>query len=152
MEPNNEFNPGAVQQPAVPADRPANAQPWMQTKNASQPYAQPMDPKQMEMGRLFGRVKHARGSLLTLVVLSFFNLLLLAVDFLGISWPYCISMPWELTYLFKAFENNFVDGSWTNGPVSYLCLFLSVAVLGFYLLCWILSKKKGSWLTVATIL
>lgn len=97
------------------------------------------------------RVSTGRSSLLLILVLSVINFGFLLADS-GTYFLFSASVPYYLTLFIKGVENNFVMGHWDNGPATMVCVFISALVLVLYLLCWIFSKKRGSWMTVAMVL
>ena len=70
----------------------------------------------------------------------------------GTYFLFSASVPYYVTLLFKALENGFSQGAWTNGPATIAALVFSFVVLTVYFLCWLLSDKHRGWLTTALVL
>lgn len=90
----------------------------------------------------------SRRTLIGVIVLTLANLGLLLAD--GSTYlVFSVSVPYYLAWLGKAMDNNF-SPVWTeNGAFTATGLAIGVAILGVYLLLWLLSKKNGRWLWVA---
>lgn len=98
------------------------------------------------------QINNARGALLSILLMTLINLVMAVLD-TGRYFLFSASVPYYLTLLSKGFENNFVDGAWpVNGPMTITALVISAVILAVYLLCWLLSKKRGGWITVAMVL
>lgn len=97
------------------------------------------------------KISTGRSSLLLIIVLTVVNFGFLLADS-GTYFLFSASVPYYLTLFMKGVENNFVMGSWENGPITMICVAISVVVLVVYLLCWIFSKKGSGWMTAAMVL
>lgn len=86
----------------------------------------------------------ARRTLLGVIVLTVINLVLLLSNG-GTYLVFSASVPYYLTFFGKAMDNGF--GPMTeNGLFTATGLVLGLLILAVYLLSWLLSKKKGTWL------
>ena len=93
-----------------------------------------------------------RSSLLAVLIFTVVNLVMVLLD-TGTQFLFSASVPYYLTFLGKAIDNNFSYGDWdVNGTFTITGLVIGVVVLVVYLLCWLLSKKRGGWLTAALVL
>lgn len=101
---------------------------------------------------LLRSISGGRSSLLLILVFTVVNLLFVMLD-VDRYFLFAASVPYYLTSLGKGLDNGFVDGAWDiNGTYTITALVISAVILAVYLLCWLLSKKKTGWLTVAMIL
>ena len=88
----------------------------------------------------------ARSNLLLVAAFSFINLFLLVIN-ASVYFLFSATFPYYLPIFGNAFAEVY------DIPALYsISLGISVLVIAFYLLCWILSKKKGGWLLTAAIL
>lgn len=93
----------------------------------------------------------ARGTLLTILLLSVVNLVMLLLD-TGRYFLFSTSIPYYATWFGKAMDNGTMDGSGSViGTFTLVGLVISVVVLGFFLVAWLLSAKRPGWLTVAAV-
>ena len=98
------------------------------------------------------RITSGRSSLLLILIFTVVNLLFLVTD-VDRYFLFSASLPYYLTMMGKGMDNGFMDGAWAvNGTYTITALVLSAAVLVFFLLCWLLSKKRSGWLTAALVL
>lgn len=79
---------------------------------------------------------------MALTVINIFSLLFGG----GTYWVFSAAIPYYLT----AFGYLFDDG--IIGTYTATGLLLAAAILAVYLVCWIMSKKRGGWMTVALVL
>lgn len=101
---------------------------------------------------LLRSIAGGRSSLLLILIFTVVNLLFIVLD-VDRYFLFAASVPYYLTSLGKGMDNGFVNGAWdTNGTYTVTALIISVVILAFYLLCWLLSKKKTGWLTAALVL
>ncbi len=91
----------------------------------------------------------ARNNLLIVVIFTIINLVLLLTES-GRYFLVSASVPYDLTFL-GAYMNYEETGA-IMGTYTYTALFLSALILGLYVLCWALSKKRPVWYTVAAVL
>lgn len=96
--------------------------------------------------------KGGRGTLLLILVFTVINLVLVVLD-QGTQFLFSASVPYYLTLVGKGLDNGFAEGAWpVNGTYTVTALVVSAVILGVYLLCWLLSKKRSGWLTAALVL
>ena len=100
---------------------------------------------------LAGKVKSGRHSLLMIVIFTIINLVLVWLDS-GTYFLFSASVPYYVTTLVKAIENDFSAGAWVNGPTTMRALIFSFVVLTVYFLCWLFSDKRRGWLIAALVL
>lgn len=101
---------------------------------------------------LLRSISGGRSSLLLILVFTVINLVFILLD-VDRYFLFSASVPYYLTSLGKALDNGFTNGAWDiNGTFTITALVISIVILAVYLLCWLLSKKKTGWLTVALIL
>ena len=89
-----------------------------------------------------------RASLLLIVVLTVVNIVLLLIE-ADRYFVFSASIPYYLTAICMGMDSAVYGGidAYTTGA-----LIVSVIVVGIYLLCWALGKKKPGWLTAALVL
>ena len=89
-----------------------------------------------------------RASLLLIVVLTVVNIVLLLVE-ADRYFVFSASIPYYLTAICMGMDSAVYGGidAYTTGA-----LIVSVIVVGIYLLCWALGKKKTGWLITALVL
>lgn len=98
------------------------------------------------------QISGGRGTLLAILVLTLINLVMVVLD-QGSYFLFSASVPYYLTMISKGIDNGFANGAWPeNGPMTITALVISAVILVVYLLCWLLSKKRGGWITVAMVL
>ena len=98
------------------------------------------------------QVSGGQYALLLIVIFTAINLVFLMLD-VDRYFLFSASVPYYLVMIGKGVENGFVDGAWSeNGPLTITGLVIALVILAVYLLCWLLSKKKGGWLTAAMVL
>lgn len=89
-----------------------------------------------------------RASLLLIVVLTVVNIVLLLIE-ADRYFVFSASIPYYLTAICMGMDSAVYGGidAYTTGA-----LIVSVIVVGIYLLCWALGKKKTGWLITALVL
>ena len=98
------------------------------------------------------QIASGRSSLLLILIFTVVNVLFVMLD-VDRYFLFSASVPYYLTMLGKGLDNGFVDGPWDiNGTFTITALVISVVILAVYLLCWLLSKKRIGWQTVALVL
>ncbi len=91
-------------------------------------------------------VKGARATLLAVMLFTVVNLVLLVAE-QGSYFLFSASVPYYLTML-----GILMDRALGGRTFLFTALAVSAVCLVAYLLCWLLSKKRGGWLTVALAL
>ena len=93
-------------------------------------------------------ISGGRASLLLIVVLTVVNIVLLLVE-ADRYFVFSASIPYYLTAICMGMDSAVYGGidAYTTGA-----LIVSVIVVGIYLLCWALGKKKTGWLITALVL
>lgn len=110
----------------------------------------PVDKKSPEY--LTQQIASGRGTLLGLIILTALNEGMLLINF-GRYFLFSASIPYYLVWFGKILDNGTDDGSGTIiARYTIIAILVSVVILGVYLLCWFLSKKRIGWLTAATVL
>ncbi len=89
-----------------------------------------------------------RASLLLIVVLTVVNIVLLLVE-ADRYFVFSASIPYYLTAFGMGMDSAFSSGI---GTYTIIAVIFSVIVVGIYLLCWALCKKKTGWLIAALVL
>ena len=101
---------------------------------------------------LLRQIASGRSSLLLILIFTVVNLLFLVLD-VDRYFLFSASVPYYLTVLGKGMDNGFSSGAWdVNGTYTITALVISLVILAVYLVCWLLSKKKTGWLTVAMVM
>ncbi len=109
-------------------------------------------PKQTSRESLMRQAASGRSSLLLVLIFSVVNIIMVLLD-TDTYFLFSASVPYYLTMLGKGMDNGFVNGSWdVNSTYTITALVISAVILTIFLLCWILSKKRSGWLTVAAVL
>lgn len=88
--------------------------------------------------QLLGR---SRGFFLTIIIFTVINLVLLVLN-QGTYFLFSASIPYYLTGISLVMDGGAV------GQNAAVALGVSAVLLGFYLLCWLLSARKPVWLTI----
>lgn len=110
----------------------------------------PVDKKSPEY--LTQQIASGRGTLLGIIILTALNEGMLLAN-TGRYFLFSASIPYYLTWFGKILDNGTDDGSGTIiARYTIIAILVSVVILGVYLLCWFLSKKRIGWLTAATAL
>ena len=91
------------------------------------------------------KIASARSSLLVMMIFTVVNMVMAVMD-AGTYFLFSLSVPYYLTMLGMYMEGGIVGTYTVTGMV------IGGAILVVFLLCWLLSKKKTGWLTVATVL
>ena len=108
--------------------------------------------KQTSREALMKQAASGRSSLLLVLIFSVINIVMVLLD-VDTYFLFSASVPYYLTMLGKGMDNGFVNGAWdVNSTYTITALNISAEILAFFLLCWILSRKRGGWLTVAAVL
>ena len=94
---------------------------------------------------LTSKVASARYSLLLILIFTAVNLVMLLLDS-GYYFLFSASVPYYLTGICFVFDGG------SLGTFTVIALVLSLVILGAYLLCWLLSKKKTGWFIVALVM
>lgn len=98
------------------------------------------------------RVSGGRTMLLTAIILTVVNIVIAVLD-AGAQFLYSISVPYYLVSFGKGMDNGFAEGKWSvTGTYTISALVIAAVILGVYLLCWYLSKKRRGWLIVGLVL
>ena len=98
------------------------------------------------------QISSGRGTLLGIIILTALNEVMLLLD-TGRYFLFSASIPYYLTWFGKILDNGTSDGSGAIiAKYTIIAILVSLVILGVYLLCWFLSKKRIGWLTAATIL
>ena len=101
---------------------------------------------------LSGKLASGRHSLLLILLFTVVNLVMVLLDS-GTYFLFSASVPYYLTLFFKGIDNDFAEGPWPeNGTFTIIALVISGVILLLFLLCWLLSKRRCGWLTVALVL
>ena len=95
------------------------------------------------------QIAGARGSLLAILLFTAMNLVLLVTD-AGRYFLFSAAIPYYLTALGMGMDIG--SGASGIGTFTMIMLVISVVILGMYLLCWLMSKKKAGWLVAALVL
>ena len=93
-------------------------------------------------------ISGGRASLLLIVVLTVVNIVLLLVE-ADRYFVFSASIPYYLTAFGMGMDSAFSSGI---GTYTIIAVIFSVIVVGIYLLCWALGKKKTGWLITALVL
>lgn len=97
---------------------------------------------------LMKQMATARSSLLIVLVFTLVNMVMLLVDS-GRYFLFSASVPYYLTALAMGMDMGMgYDGI---GTFTTIALVISVLVLVWYLLCWLLSKKRPGWYIAALV-
>ncbi len=94
------------------------------------------------------QVAGARSSLLLILVFTVVNLVMLLLDS-GKYFLFSASVPYYLTAFGIGMDLG--AGAEGIGTFTMVGLGISAVILVLYLLCWLLSKKRAGWLTVAVV-
>lgn len=106
------------------------------------------------------RYNAARSNILFMVIFSAFNLLMLATNS-GAYFLFSAAVPYIITdtgmffcgmYPKEFYTGEFEGMVFADKSLFVISLVASILILGIYLLCWFLSKKKGNALVVALVL
>ena len=97
---------------------------------------------------LHKKVAGARSSLLLVLIFTVVNLVMLLLDS-GTYFLFSASVPYYLTAFGMGMD--YGTGYSGIGPFATVGLVISAVVLVWYLLCWLLSKKRPGWLVVALV-
>ena len=101
---------------------------------------------------LLRQVANGRYSLILIVILTVVNLIMTILD-TNTYFLFSASVPYYLVFVGMGMENGFVNGDWNvRGTLTYTGLVIALIIVAVYLLCWLLSKKRAGWLTVALVL
>ena len=101
---------------------------------------------------LENKMRGGRYSLMLVLIFTVVNVAFLLLDF-NSYFLFSASLPYYLTAFGKGFDNAFTNGSWdVTGTYTLIALGISVVILGIFLLCWLLSKKRYGWLVAALVL
>lgn len=92
-----------------------------------------------------GQIQAARGTLLGMIILTVVNAVLLLTES-----DYYMLYSISMTYVLMVF-GQVMDGA-VFGTYTVTALVISAGIVAVFLACWILSKKKHIWLTVALVL
>ncbi len=95
------------------------------------------------------KVASARHNLLLLVVFTVINLVLLLTES-GSYFLFSASVPYEITFVGAVI--NYQEFGQIMGTYTYTALVIAAAILGLYVVCWVLAKKKPVWYIVACVL
>lgn len=94
------------------------------------------------------QIAGGRYSLLLILIFTVVNLVLLLLD-ANRYFLFSASVPYYLTVFGIGMDNTLADGI---GTFTVTSLVISALILGVYLLCWVLSRKKTGWLGAALVL
>ena len=94
---------------------------------------------------LLRKITSARHSLLLIMIFTVINMVMALLDS-GSYFLFSISVPYYMTLLGMLMDYGTVGTYAITGTV------IGAVILVVYLLCWLLSKKKTGWLTVAFVL
>lgn len=97
---------------------------------------------------LHKKVAGARSSLLMVMIFTVVNLVMLLLES-GSYFLFSASVPYYLTAFGMGMD--YAAGYGGVGPFATVGLVISAVVLVWYLLCWLLSKKRPGWLVVALV-
>ena len=98
------------------------------------------------------KMRGGRYSLMLVLIFTVVNVAFLLLDF-NSYFLFSASLPYYLTAFGKGIDNAFTNGSWdVTGTYTLTALGISVVILGIFLLCWLLSKKRYGWLVAALVL
>ncbi len=95
------------------------------------------------------KVASSRHSLLLVVIFTVVNLVLLLLD-TGRYFLFSASVPYELTFVGAVL--NYQETGAIMGLYTYVALVMSAIILGLYLLCWVMAKKRAVWYIVSVVL
>lgn len=93
------------------------------------------------------QIATGRYSLLLVLIFTVVNLILLLID-ADKYFLFSAAIPYYTTAFCMGMDQALSGGI---GTYTIIALVVSVAILGIYLLSWLLSKKQTAWLTVALI-
>ena len=116
------------------------------------------DPK-VQRSMLMSKYNAARMNLLLVVAFTAINLVMLATGS-GSYFLFSATVPYIITVIGMMMcgmlPEEFYEGMegifFIDESFFYITLAISVLILALYLLCWIFSKKKSVWLTIALVL
>lgn len=101
---------------------------------------------------LLRQMEGARKSLLMIVVFTLINVVLLLIgveDYLfgdGVTYMlFSASVPYYLAMFGVTFD-------WGIGTYTAIALVIGAVILGLYLLCWYMSKRRAGWLVAALVM
>ena len=97
---------------------------------------------------LLKQVAGGRSSLLTVLIFTVVNLVMLLLDS-GTYFLFSASVPYYLTAFGIGMDMGMGEAG--IGTFTLIALGISAAVLVLYLLCWLLSKKHPGWFAVALV-
>ena len=97
---------------------------------------------------LLKQIAGARSSLLMVIIFTVVNLVMLLLDS-GTYFLFSASVPYYMTAIGMGIDLG--AGEAGIGTFTIVALVISAVVLAFYLLCWLLSKKRPGWFVVALI-
>jgi hypothetical protein len=89
-----------------------------------------------------------RNNLLLVIVFTVVNLAMLLLDS-GTYFLFSASVPYYMTAFGMGMDMGMAEAG--IGTFTLIALGISAVVLVFYLLCWLLSKKRPGWLVVAFV-
>lgn len=95
--------------------------------------------------------KRNRNAILFISVVSIINLLLALIDSDSVM-LFAPGVPYYVTRLAQAIENDFVNGHWDNGPMTMTACVISVLLTAPYFVSALLCKKSPVWALTAAIL
>lgn len=99
--------------------------------------------------QLLNRINSGRHTLLLILIMTVVNLLLLLLNS-DTYFLFSASIPYYLT-LFGMVFDEMLGSIHPIGLLTIIALVISAVILGLYLLCWILGKKRRGWLIAALI-
>lgn len=96
--------------------------------------------------------KTGRSSLLLIIIVTLVNMIAVVAD-ADFYFLFSATVPYYLVAFGKGFDNGFIDGAWSEiGTFTITALVIAAVILGVYLICWLLSKKRNGWLIAALVL
>ncbi len=98
------------------------------------------------------QVTGGRAALLMVIIFTLVNLVMLILNS-GRYFLFSASLPYYLTFFGLVSDNlNYISGSLNIGSNTVTALVISAVILVFYLLCWLLGKKRPGWYIAAVVL
>ena len=97
------------------------------------------------------KAKSCKWSILFIATVSVVNLIFALMD-ADTMMLFAPAVPYYLVRVTQAFENDFVNGAWSNGPGSMAAFWVGMALTLPYFICGFLCKNRPGWTLTAAIL
>lgn len=98
------------------------------------------------------KIDFGRHLWLAFILLTVINIVMFVADW-GVTVLTAAVVPYNLVVYCKGLDNGFVEGAWPEiGGFTLIALIASALILGFFFLCWFLSRSRRSWMIAAVVL